>query len=1446
MKDDYIAMAADGVKELKFVGTALVVQTKYDDYLTLPMQHTSSREGMENPYNWAASTTPPILTFNRLMSSNETRSVYFGDDPITVIPPPNGSNEVPAKQPVKKRYVKGWPLYHDIKAFKANGRYDDGSNVFLYGYVEADADVSMDVTELEQAIKTYPEMQASRTLLYDVLPHDGTTLTKNKRYPMVLASNDGGANFDILKFPGTDLVQAVNATKQFSKDAFVTTAVLDGNTLMFTVKRDGKLLDEGIIVNKQGNSYDTSKGASWGKLPDIVKELAQQAEDGMETMEIDGNIVMLDKLGNYVWIQPTSGFGVKDAKVVRAGGGTVVIDNAPESKQGREVKLLVSIKTNTSVTDHTQYLAWDDSYVNVRGRLKVPYIDRTTSANANRVYSRREAYRLSDRDVMNDGINSAVEDTEHLIYDWYENVDGSGRIEWRTNKMFNQFGDPVYLCNSDGDYLMERDSDRINNQVNIEMQLEQGSPASDYPQAHALKGDPGDIEIVNNEVSAVLTKTVEKQRADIIKYIKYSATGSLPMMVVGGSATDLTDYLLTLDELLVFYRNTPEDVKLLNDLIIEQDGPWGAMTNQYATLGHRVVPVKLGGYTFLYDKETRTFRYKNDIDVRFTISVPYETSDPTRAFANSSFILDGNVALDHEGYPVSGVMMPYKGYGGWTENTSWDSTLPWLADPDGWTEKPLVNSMGDDVYMTDETGARVISKYGSFLVNEPVTDTVSWASIKSKNIYLEVTDSGGTVSTARRIYSLEKPTLTVYAARDYINPGNPDDYVEMYPVVDGVDVSKFSYSGGLPDWYNARFPMFDKLNDDGTTIRNDCFWEFGVWNDTTWIPAVYDSSEGVFTIESIGFKWNPKTHQLKYFSADAPAFSIMKFTFRLRESQDEASFILQMDETNKTSGYPNSSILETSRYGVYIDRSVTSNMGNVKIIIATDSILLHEFTFQTDTGDLAANYSNETAFGQFIVASWDSLGIITVKINNYTVTKSVEIGNVGAVENELQLAHWVQMYGQEITYSVYQKGLIVSGMNGPVLMKAPKWNTFREMRGELGGIILTSKDPVYEYDGNERLKFYKTEGSRVVFEELASKSMNEIPTYWRLRVLPLLSVGVNVAEMNDPKNWIEMSDKITRDKYGYDRIYFNPNGIPEPMVRIGTTIRNEENSKYFFTDDFLSSSGTKIYECDETGRYISYKKEKTGSIVRYILGNDRGDLSAEVTSLVDKRFNPKRPKYETCIQWFLEDFYVANNPQSPFTQTIQVIDAYNASQAAWKQNVEIKQWAKSGQFMILENVEPSKTYFNIMQSAKYSIDSGARIQERDLQIFDNFNSSFKAVLTLNDLDWDFRNKYGILVTNYKNTRYQMLVSVKYEVGSKRNVADPFDEESSIVQVKEFALLDKNKRMIAYARFPPIEYRTETQHLSFLAVINYEPLIRPDSGPLMPERDENEWYTQPLL
>ncbi len=88
-------------------------------------------------------------------------------------------------------------------------------------------------------------------------------------------------------------------------------------------------------------------------------------------------------------------------------------------------------------------------------------------------------------------------------------------------------------------------------------------------------------------------------------------------------------------------------------------------------------------------------------------------------------------------------------------------------------------------------------------------------------------------------------------------------------------------------------------------------------------------------------------------------------------------------------------------------------------------------------------------------------------------------------------------------------------------------------------------------------------------------------------------------------------------------------------------------------------------------------------------------------------------------------------------------------------------------------------------------------------------------------------KYGITAENpfYKSDLWDGhdfisagYLKSTYTVCSTKNMADPRDKESEIQEVTEMGLFNSAHQLIAYATFPPIEYRTSTQHISFTCYI----------------------------
>ena len=88
--------------------------------------------------------------------------------------------------------------------------------------------------------------------------------------------------------------------------------------------------------------------------------------------------------------------------------------------------------------------------------------------------------------------------------------------------------------------------------------------------------------------------------------------------------------------------------------------------------------------------------------------------------------------------------------------------------------------------------------------------------------------------------------------------------------------------------------------------------------------------------------------------------------------------------------------------------------------------------------------------------------------------------------------------------------------------------------------------------------------------------------------------------------------------------------------------------------------------------------------------------------------------------------------------------------------------------------------------------------------------------------------YGSSVWDGNNLSLSSYIDSTYTVCSTQNLADPKDKESEVQEVTEFGLFNKYHQLIAYATFPPIEYRTSTQHISFTAYVKQGSCVDPSN------------------
>ena len=100
---------------------------------------------------------------------------------------------------------------------------------------------------------------------------------------------------------------------------------------------------------------------------------------------------------------------------------------------------------------------------------------------------------------------------------------------------------------------------------------------------------------------------------------------------------------------------------------------------------------------------------------------------------------------------------------------------------------------------------------------------------------------------------------------------------------------------------------------------------------------------------------------------------------------------------------------------------------------------------------------------------------------------------------------------------------------------------------------------------------------------------------------------------------------------------------------------------------------------------------------------------------------------------------------------------------------------------------------------------------------------YKNLINSNDGDMTL---YGLnfsvnkLKNMFNNDRSELSATLQasYSVNTLRDFTTNVQDDSTIANITEMGIFDKNHKLIAYAQFPPIEYRTEKQHAAFTAVI----------------------------
>jgi hypothetical protein len=413
---------------------------------------------------------------------------------------------------------------------------------------------------------------------------------------------------------------------------------------------------------------------------------------------------------------------------------------------------------------------------------------------------------------------------------------------------------------------------------------------------------------------------------------------------------------------------------------------------------------------------------------------------------------------------------------------------------------------------------------------------------------------------------------------------------------------------------------------------------------------------------------------------------------------------------------------------------------------------------------------------------------------------------------------------------------IIDGLRGPILLKKPIFSSFKTLLDKKRQVINLPASIIEKYEGQEfnNINSIPDDLSYIELKETIKKpEWNDgSPHEVRIKFLTTESQQLRAVNMND-ESYIEEVFLNEIDVYGYDRIYFDPDGYPQSPVRVNGKWYFTENSEMFEPSSkvFLNPSGFKVMQCDINGKYIEFILDNKEPVMR-VLGDSLGDLRADVHGQIDKRVNPRRLTYTSTYDWFKNSYYVSTSPSNPYWQWIHIKDEYDSIVKKWSQKTSISRTEKAVDILRDVYVPSSEVYTFIEKSVNY--ETTTELIKNNINDFIDYSAGVIKFILGHPSSKYYEQKtiikYGIFVTNnyypgmknmnvWKNRiKGKVLETFNYTVNSLENFSNVGDRDGAIAKITEVGLFNNDHKMIAYAAFPPIEYRSDSQHLSFTFLI----------------------------
>lgn len=294
--------------------------------------------------------------------------------------------------------------------------------------------------------------------------------------------------------------------------------------------------------------------------------------------------------------------------------------------------------------------------------------------------------------------------------------------------------------------------------------------------------------------------------------------------------------------------------------------------------------------------------------------------------------------------------------------------------------------------------------------------------------------------------------------------------------------------------------------------------------------------------------------------------------------------------------------------------------------------------------------------------------------------------------------------------------------------------------------------------------------------------------------------------------------------------------LPPPIFKEGI-MYNSSSLDSYSESKWLNKDGFKVYLSNEKGQVVEAVPNRDKTKIAYkVLGDpETGNCQNRIYGKIDPRHNLMRPFYTSAIELYKAEALIEGDEINPLVSHIAIEDEYNLKSKVFTQSAYVYTDKKSGHGSVRSSVKDSYIS-HVHKPVDYFYDYS---KDKFVQgISDNYINYATGAIRMfvqgpdkDYFDQTHRILNGIRYTNSfnRNGRYNgywkngavglsNIITASFYQNTTENILDKTDKDAGVVNITEMGLFDQDGKLCAYMTHPAVQYRSDSQHISYNLLI----------------------------